>query len=134
MSMSTPSPEDLAARTFQFTCDVYDFCHELARLPGIPRRIAYQLFDAAGSIGANRQEATAAYSRREFTAKNAIALKECREANYWLRMAKTKSLGSTNARDRLLRESDQLVAILTATVKRLQETGKSEVCSLKSEV
>ena|SRR5437867_3026999 len=118
--MSTPSPEDLAARTFQFTCDVYDFCHELTRLPGIPRRIAYQLFDAAGSIGANRQEATAAYSRREFTAKNAIALKESREAKYWLRVAEAKSLGDKSKRHRLLRESDELVAIFTTTVKRLQ--------------
>jgi four helix bundle protein len=118
--MSSRPADDLGQRTFQFACDVYDFCRELTEMPGLPRRLAYQLFDAAGSVGANRTEARAAYSRREFTAKNAIALKECREANYWLRMAETKSLGNRDARDRLLRESDQLIAILTATVKRLQ--------------
>jgi hypothetical protein len=45
--------EDLSERTFKFTCDVYDFCEKLADKPGLPRRVAYQLFDAAGSVGAN---------------------------------------------------------------------------------
>ena len=103
-------PEDLTERTFRFVCDVYDFCETLARNPGLPRRIAYQLFDAAGSVGANREEAKASYSRREFTAKNAISLKECRESKYWLRIAQAKSLGNSGQREKLLRESDQLVA------------------------
>src|SRR5436190_14647889 len=113
-------PEDLTERTFRFVCDVYDFCETLARDSGLPRRIAYQLFDAAGSVGANREEAKASYSRREFTAKNAISLKECREANFWLRVTEAKSLGDPMARRRLLQESDQLVSIFTSTVKRLQ--------------
>jgi four helix bundle protein len=113
-------PEDLTERTFRFACDVYDFCETLTRDPGLPRRIAYQLFDAAGSVGANREEAKASYSRREFTAKNAILLKECREANFWLRITEAKSLGDATARRRLLQESDQLVSIFTSAVKTLQ--------------
>ncbi len=118
--MSDTRHEDLCDRTFQFACDVFDFCEELTRSPGLPRRIAYQLFDAAGSIGANREEAKAAYSRLEFTAKNAISLKECREARFWLRLAAAKSLGDATRRTQLLRECDQLVAILTTTIKTLQ--------------
>ena len=120
MSMSMHPQEDLTHRTFRFVCDVYDFCEELARDPGLPRRVAWQLFDAAGSVGANREEAKAAYSRREFTAKDAISLKECREANFWLRVADAKSLGKASLRVRLLGESDQLISILTASVKKLQ--------------
>ena len=112
--------EDLTARTFRFACDAYDYCHELTGLPGLARRIAWQLFDAAGSVGANREEAKAAYSPRDFTAKNAIVLKECREANFWLRLAEAKSLGAPDKRARLLRESDELIAIFTAGQKRLQ--------------
>src|SRR5436190_8347484 len=88
-------PEDLTERTFRFVCDVYDFCETLARDSGLPRRLAYQLFDAAGSVGANREEAKAAYSRKEFASKNSISLKECREANYWLRVAEIKGLGDS---------------------------------------
>src|SRR5712692_2501942 len=98
MSVPTKPPEDLTARTFQFACDVYDFCEQLTRQPGLAMRVAYQLFDAAGSVGANREEAKAAHSRREFTAKNAISLKECREANFWLRLADAKSLGNKELR------------------------------------
>ena len=88
--MSKQPPADLRERVFQFTCDVYDFCDELARVPGLPRRIAHQLFDAAGSVGANLEEAKAAYSRRDFAAKTSISLKECRESKYWLQVASAK--------------------------------------------
>jgi four helix bundle protein len=124
--MSYGRYEDLCDRTFQFACDVFDFCDGLSRVPGLPRRLTYQLFDAAGSVGANREEAKAAYSRLEFAAKNSISLKECREARFWLRLAEAKSLGDATLRARLLRESDQLVAILTATVKTLQIGGKRQ--------
>jgi four helix bundle protein len=78
--MSTAAPEDLSNRSFRFASDVYDYCEMLVRLRGLPCRIAYQLFDAAGSIGANRSEARSSYSDREFVAKNTICLKEAREA------------------------------------------------------
>jgi four helix bundle protein len=118
--MDSQPAEDLTRRTFEFACDVYDFCEELLRLPGLARRVGYQLFDAAGSVGANREEAKAAYSRREFTSKNGIVLKECREANFWLRLADAKALGNKNRRTCLLRESGELVSIFTAAQKRLQ--------------
>jgi four helix bundle protein len=118
--MSAEQSRDIRERAFRFTCDVFDYCEELATLPGMARRVAYQLFDAGGSIGANLEEAKAAYSRREFAAKNAIALKESREAKYWLRVGDAKGLGARDRRRYLLRESDELVAILTVIVKRLQ--------------
>jgi four helix bundle protein len=84
------------------------------------RRVAYQLFAAASSIGANLEAAKAAYSRRDFAAKNGICLKESRESKYWLKVADAKSLGSHEHRQRLLREADEFVAMLTISVKRLQ--------------
>ena len=123
MHMPIRQSEDLTERMFRFTCDVYDYCQELVRDPGLARRLAYQLFDAAGSVGANREEAKAAYSRREFTSKNAISLKECREANFWLRVAHAKSLGNPERRQHLLIESNELISILTTSVKRLQTSS-----------
>src|SRR6185295_6957611 len=96
--MSTNDSEDLSERCFKFTCDVYDYCERLMPLRGLPCRLAYQLFDAAASVGANRSEAKSAYSDKEFAAKNAIALKECREARFWLRVADAKSLGPAATR------------------------------------
>ena len=112
--------EDLTERTFQFACDVYDYGTDLFGLGGLARRIAYQLFDAAGSVGANREEAKAAYSRKDFAAKTSISLRESREAKFWLRLAAAKQLGPANRRASLLKEADELVAIFTKAVKRLQ--------------
>jgi four helix bundle protein len=118
--MITPPPEDLFERSFRFTCDVYDYCEDLVRLRGLPRRLAYQLFDAAGSVGANRAESKSSYSDKEFAAKNAICLKECREARFWLRLAEAKTLGDKNRRTYLLQESNQLVSIYAVIVKKLK--------------
>jgi four helix bundle protein len=118
--MTEPIPWDLRERAFRFTCETFNFCEHLSGNPGMTRHVAYQLFRAVSSIGANLEEEKAAYSRREFTSKNAISLKEAREAKYWLRVADDKSLGDPDARRRLLDEADQLVAILTTSVKHLQ--------------
>src|SRR6202035_2656464 len=72
-SMSIEEPEDLFEQSFQFVCDVYDYCEDLVKLRGLPCRLAYQLFDAAGSVGANRAESKSSYSDKEFAAKNAIS-------------------------------------------------------------
>jgi four helix bundle protein len=123
--MSRSDLEDLTQRSFRFACDVYDYCEELVRLRGLPCRLAYQLFDAAGSVGANRCESKSAYSDKEFAAKNAIALKECREVRFWLLVADAKSLGSSARRRRLLKESDELVAIYVVTVRKLKARADS---------
>src|SRR5260221_1554033 len=108
--MPNHQPEELSERCFRFTCDVYDYCEDLVRLKGLPCRLAYQLFDAAGSVGANRTEAKSAYSDREFASKNAICLKESRESLFWLRVADAKSLGQIQQRKPLLKEVNELVS------------------------
>ncbi len=118
--MAIDGPEDLTERSFRFACDVYDFCEELIRVGELPRRVAHQLFDAAASIGANRSEATSSYGDREFAAKNAIALKEAREARFWLRLADAKSLASHARRRRLLVESNELISIYVHVVRTLR--------------
>jgi four helix bundle protein len=122
--MSIEEPSDLFERSFRFTCDVYDYCEDLVRLRGLPCRLAYQLFDAAGSVGANRIESKSAYSDKEFAAKNAICLKECREARFWLRVAADKHLGNEQVRRRLLQESNELVSIYVVIVRKLKSRSK----------
>ena len=118
--MTDRFPREFRQRAFAFTCKLFDFCEDLARCPGPSRQIAHQLFKAGSSIGANLEESKAAYSRRELAAKNAISLKESREAKYWLRVAAAKSLGDKDLRDWLLQEADEFVAMLTVSVRRLQ--------------
>jgi four helix bundle protein len=118
--MHPHQPEDLSERSFQFACAVYDYCEDLVRLGGLPRRLASQLFDAASSVGANRSESKSAYSDKEFAAKNAICLKECREAWFWLRLAEARSLGNRSRREKLLREAEELTRVYAASVRTLK--------------
>jgi four helix bundle protein len=118
--MSSRTLEDLSERSFRFACDVDDYCEDLVRLRGLPCRVAYQLFDAAGSVGANRAESKPSYSDREFVSKHTICLKESREARFWLRLADAKRLSDPGKRRRLLQESNELISIYVTTVRNLK--------------
>ncbi len=78
--MPAQHPKDLRQRVFEFARDVVVFARDLSKEPGVVRNISWQLASAATSSGANLEEAKSAYSRRDFAAKNAVSLKEMREA------------------------------------------------------
>jgi four helix bundle protein len=116
---------DLAERTFRFACAIVRFCRKLALEPGVSRHIAWQLADAGTSIAANYEEAKAAYSRRDFAAKTSIVLKEARESWMWLRLIEAESLAPSDQVRPLLNEANELVAIFTASVRRLRRTASA---------
>jgi four helix bundle protein len=111
---------DLGERTFTFACDVVRYCRDLSKDPGVVRHIAWQLSEAATSAAANYQEAKAAYSRKEFAAKNSISLKEFRESDLWPRTILTCELGPRETPAKLQAESNELVAIFTTSMRRLR--------------
>lgn len=119
MSPSTCSkPRDLCERTFLFACDITAFCLVLSERPGAHRQIAGQLLRAGTSVGANAEEAKAAYSRREFACKNSIVLREAREARFWLRVILANAMAPEATIGPLLAEANELVGIYTATVRK----------------
>ena len=118
--MASVSASDLGERTFSFACEIVRYSRALAKEPGIVRNAAWQLADAATSAAANYQEAKAAYSRRDFAAKNSIVLKELRESHLWLRIIIACQLGTLADAERLRQEANELVSIFTAGMKRLR--------------
>ena len=72
------------------------------------------------------EEAGGAQSRRDLTAKFSIALKETREARYWLRLFVATDLASPDAINPTLTEVNTLLAILTTARRRLatNDAGK----------
>jgi four helix bundle protein len=124
--MPNNPPFDLAERTFRFARDIVRFCRKLAVEPGVPRHIAWQLASAGTSIAANYEEAKAAYSRRDFTAKSSIVLKEARESWMWLRLIEAENLAPATEVRPLLNEANELVAIFTCSVKRLRLSACGE--------
>lgn len=109
---------DLPERTFAFARRVVKLCQVLDQTPGTSRTLANQLLRSGTSIGANVEEGQASQSRADFTAKYSIACKEARETHYWLRLLASSEIVATDSIQEIIVEANQLIAILTAIVKK----------------
>ena len=116
--MAINKPRDLCERTFLFSCDIVTFCLVLSRQPGAHRQIGSQLLRAGTSVGANAEEAKAAFSRRDFACRNSVVLREARESRFWLRVIAANNLSPKETVEPLLAEANELVGIYTATVRK----------------
>ena len=83
--------------------------------PGV-RCIVDQLLKSATSVGANLEEAKAGSSTREFVRLVEIALRESREATYWLRICAALELAPADQLKQLDGEGDQISRILASIV------------------
>lgn len=108
-------PREIDERAFRFFCGVIRFVRTIEYEPGI-RRLADQMVSAAGSIAANREEATSGSSRREFIRYNEIALRSAKESVLWLRGCEETFLGDRAQCQTLLDEARQLSRILASIV------------------
>ena len=127
--MAAANGSDIRQRAFSFACDIVRLVMHLGPRPGL-RSILEQLVRASTAIGANLEEAKASSTRREFTRGLEIALREAREAHYWLRICVAVRLTADARLLALEREADQLVSVLTAIVintKRRTAAGFSTV-------
>ena len=77
---------DIRERAFEFAVRIVKLCKYLEKNSNVGRNVISQLLDAGTSVGANLEEAKAGQSTADFIHKNAIALKEARESNYWVRL------------------------------------------------
>ena len=108
--------KDIKERSFEFAVRIVKFVQKLPKNHA-GFKLGGKLLDASTSIGANIEEATGGFSRKDFTYKMGIALKEARESNYWLRLIKVSELAKGDELDQLLNESEELRKILTSIVK-----------------
>ena len=97
---------DLRHRLFLFAVNTFKF------LDTIPYKkeyevFRYQLSKSTTSMGANYEEAQGAFSRREFSSKVGICLKEAKESNYFFKIIDFLKIGDSDKRINLLSESDQ---------------------------
>jgi four helix bundle protein len=113
-----PSPPyDFRERSFLFACDVVAFSRVVADRGYILSRLATQLVKAAGSVGANLEESAGGQTKPDFIAKQFIALKESREARFWLRLIAASEPSLSARAQPLIKEASEFVAMLTASVK-----------------
>ena len=110
--------ESIQQRTFRFSVAIVRFYVETLQSHDASRTLGRQLLRCGTSIGANLEEAQAGQSRADFISKCSIALKEAREAHYWLRLLVAGGLVPENQALPLINEANELVSILTTIVKK----------------
>ncbi len=111
--------KDLEVRTKRFSLAVIRYVSKLPR-DRETDILARQLLRSATSIGANYREANRGVSRADFVNKIGIIQKEAAETQYWIELLIDSGLGATAASAALLQESTQLLAIFSASGKRLK--------------
>ena len=79
--------------------------------------LSKQILRSGTSIGANVREAVNAYSKKEFTAKMSIALKEASESAYWLELLVETEYISQSQFKSLYADIEELIKLLTAIIK-----------------
>ena len=110
-------PFDIRERAFEYACAAV-LAYPAQRMDGRAQRIWLQFVSAATSGGAHLEEADAASSRIHFISLNRGALRELREARYWIRVINSTRLTGWETAPPLISESGELVAIVTAIVKK----------------
>jgi len=123
--------ENIATRLRVFAAGVVRLCR---RLPDdvSAKHIARQLVRAATGGGANYEEARGAESLADFIHKLGIANKEVREALYWLQLTQEAAVVVDDELSALVREADELVAILTSSIKTAKQRQVTSCAEARS--
>ncbi len=115
---------EILEQTFEFSLEII----ELTRYLKLKKEfiMSNQLLKCGTSIGANVSEAQAAQSGKDFVAKMAIAAKEAREAEYWIRLLdKSKIIEKYQNKSILYEKINSIIKMLTSIVKTAQERNNN---------
>jgi four helix bundle protein len=77
-----------------------------------------QMLRSGTSISANVEEANAAISRAEFSAKLSIAFKEARETQFWINLLKDSESLSIKNHASINNDCDEILRLLWAILKK----------------
>lgn len=83
--------------------------------------LSIQVKRSGSSIGANITEAQYAQSKKDFISKMSIALKECSETQYWLRILYRTDYLSKEEFSSIYADSEELARMLSAIIKTSKE-------------
>jgi four helix bundle protein len=106
-------------KSYAFALDVVKVCKQLYTQKEFV--LSKQLLRSGTSIGANVQEATQAQCKADFIHKMSIALKECVESIYWLRLLVDSDSLSQEIGKTMLGKAEELKRIITSIVKTSKE-------------
>ena len=98
--------------SMQFAIDIVNLCEGLKGKSVLTN----QLLRSGTSIGANIHEANYASSKADFIAKMQIALKECHETEYWLKLFVKTNIISESVYAKMSNDSGKKRRILITSI------------------
>ncbi|MCC6124582.1 MAG: four helix bundle protein [Pirellulales bacterium] len=115
--------QDLRERTMNYALRII---HLSTSLPNNPAAwvIGKQVLKSGTSVGAHYREGCRSRSVAEFISKLEGGLQELDETNYWLELLGKSSILPAKRLADLLKETDELIAILTASVRTAKRNKK----------
>jgi|WetSurMetagenome_2_1015567.scaffolds.fasta_scaffold250705_2 four helix bundle protein len=116
--------QDIRERTFNFGLRILNLASHLPEKKA-GYIIGKQILRSGTSVGANVEEAVAAFSRDDYTYKMSIALREARETHYWLRLIDGSKMIEKKKLIEIITEAEEIKKILGAIVTKLR--GKSKI-------
>jgi four helix bundle protein len=113
--MSNRENSIILKKAFDFAVKIIKFNNKLTSEKHFI--LSRQLLRSGTSIGANINEALAAYSRKDFIHKMMIALKEAQETEYWLKLIEASEILEAFDVHYYLNDVVELQKILTSIIK-----------------
>jgi four helix bundle protein len=106
----------LKSRTKAFSLEVLKFVEFLPKSTG-GRAIGNQLVRSGTSVGANYRAVCRSRSKAEFIARLGVVVEEADESAFWLELILESDLAPKDKVQPLLKEANELVAIMVASRK-----------------
>lgn len=107
----------IVEKTYQFAINVINLYRDLLKTQDIDIAILRQLLKSGTSIGANTQEATGAFSKKEFIAKLQISYKEAKETLYWLNLLTDTGILDERRSKLMVNDCEEILKIITSILK-----------------
>jgi four helix bundle protein len=123
----------LKQRTKAFAKQIIGLCRKLPNNRE-GRLIGNQIFRSGTSVAANYRAACRGRSKAEFISKLAIVEEEADETLFWLELIKEMNISKESSVDALMKECNELIAIIVASIKTVKRKTAPPIRNPKSKI
>jgi len=113
----------MKTRTKTYVLDAIKFYQSMPKTEE-GRIIGRQLLRSSSSVGANYRAACRSRSKAEFHAKLSITVEEADESAFWLEILIESDIANNANADKLLKEANEILAILAKARKTVSDNKK----------
>jgi len=132
-SGGTLNKEELKARTKRFALRVMKLVDALPKTVS-GKAIGNQLVRSGTGVGSNYRASCRARSRKEFIAKIGVVEEEAGESAFWMELIIEGGLLPARKVESLLKEANELVAIMASSRISAKRSKQSAIANRKSEM